>query len=366
MTATTTTLIGRRAGVSHATVCDVLNGRWQAKRISQATCARVRTIARKLNYRPNRVARSLLTGRTHTVALVIPSISRSFFPSIVLGVETEAKQHGYHVLLSHVIAGLEDEVPEIEALLERRVDGLIIVPRHGAHNRENYRQLLKEGFPLVFVNDWFEDVPVSAVVGDDFNGARQATEHLIALGHRRIAFLAGNPGPTVSQWRTDGYHRALKEHGLAAPKNYIQGFAYTVAHGYAGMQRLLKLSEPPTAVLGGNDAAALGGIKAALEAGLRVPEDIAFVGYGDDLEEVWFQKIPLTTMRLDATEMGRRAMALLVEEMGGPPACGRDAQAGADRRKKKTMEKLSAKLVVRESCGAKVTTQVHGSAVGKT
>jgi len=336
---TTTTEIAHQAGVSHATVCDVLNDRWRQKRISAKTSQRILQTARALNYRPNRVAQSLLTGRSHTVALIMPAISHSFFPHIVSGVEAEAKKQGYHVLISHVETGLEDEVREIEMLLERRVDGLILAPRHGRHNRKKYRQLLAENIPLVFVNDYFEDVPAVAVAGDDLDGARQAMAHLIGLGHRRIGHLAGTLGPTVTQLRIDGYRQALRDHGLPAPDHYLQGFDYGVAPGYEGMKKLLALAEPPTAVFSANDLTALGGIKAVLEAGLRVPQDVAFVGYGDDLEEVWFQKIPLTTVRIDPAEMGRRAAARLIEAL----------RAAAPE---PTVEKLPAQLVVRASCGA--------------
>lgn len=337
-----TTEIGRRVGVSQATVSDVLNGRWQQKRISPVTSERVLAMARQLNYRPNRVARSLLTGRSHTLALMMPTFSGSYFAQIATGVEAEAKKHGYHVLLSHVVTGLEDEVREIEILLERRVDGLIVAPRYGAQNRAKYRELLQENVPLVFVNDHFDDVPCSAVVGDDFTGAYRATEHLIGLGHARIAHLAGNCGPTVMQMRMEGYRAAMRDHGLTVPEEYVQGFVErTVDTAPEGMRCLLALPNRPTAVTTSSDFSALAAIEVIWAAGLQVPQDVAVVGCNDDLEEVRrFLKIPLTTVRVDAKEMGRRAMALLIEEMRTP---GR----------KKILEKLPAELVIRESCGAK-------------
>lgn len=336
----TTVEIARRVGVSHATVCDVLNDRWQRKRISRQTFHRVSQVARELNYRPNRLARSLLTGQSHTLALVMPSISHSFFPHIALGVEMEAKKHGYHVLLSHVIDGLEDEAAEIEVLLQRRVDGLIIAPRYGAHNRAKYRELLREQVPFVFVNDYFDDVACPAIIGDDYNGMYRATEHLIQLGHRRIAHLAGNRGPTTVQMRVDGYGAAMRAHGLPVPDGYVQGFVERTTHtAYDDMQRLLARLDRPTAVTAASDNIALMGMRAVWDAGLRVPQDLALVGYGDDIEQVWSQKVPLTTVRVDAEQMGRHALARLLEEMCAPGTT-------------KVVEKLPAELVVRESCGS--------------
>jgi LacI family repressor for deo operon, udp, cdd, tsx, nupC, and nupG len=328
------------ATASIALFQDGRDAKTKYRRVSVATQERVVNTARRLGYRPNRLVRSLRTGRTQTVALILPSFSGMYFARIATGVQAEAKKHGYHVLLSQVVAGLEDEVGEIEVLLERRVDGLIIGPRYGQSNRDKYRQLLQGRFPLVLVGDDFEDVPASAVCGDDFHGMYQATEHLIRLGHRRIAHLAGAPEPPASQARVAGYRAAMRDHGLEVAEADVQWYGGPEKDPYHNMQRLLARPDRLTAVTAVNDQAALDGIRAALEAGRRVPQEVAVVGYGDYLENPWMHKIPLTSMAVDTEEMGRRAMALLIGEMREPGG-------------QKTVEKLPAKLIVRESCGAK-------------
>ncbi|MDD5705182.1 MAG: LacI family DNA-binding transcriptional regulator [Kiritimatiellae bacterium] len=133
--------IGRAAGVSHATVSKVINDRWREKGITQETRDRVWRIAQEMNYRPNRLVRSVFTGRTFSVAVILPSIRMSYFTRVAMGVAAEAKRHGYHTLLSNVEQGIEDEASEIESLLERRVDGLMTSLRFDEANRANYRRL---------------------------------------------------------------------------------------------------------------------------------------------------------------------------------------------------------------------------------
>ncbi|MCC6579620.1 MAG: LacI family DNA-binding transcriptional regulator [Phycisphaeraceae bacterium] len=335
--------IGRQAGVARETVSAVLNGRERQCRIAPETSARIRAVAQQLNYRPNRLVQSLRTGRTHMVALILPVLNQTFFPKIVAGVETQARQAGYHVLISQVANGLEDEAGEVEALLQCRVDGLILVPRPGPNNLATYRNLLAEKLPLVFVNGVLDDVPCAAAIGDDFRGAYQATEHLIRLGHQRIAHLVGNPDLSSAALRLAGYRQAMRDHGLPTPESFVQGQGFTVKRGRSGTELLLALPQRPTAVFACNDLAALGSLQAVWEAGLHCPRDVAVVGYGDDLLEPWSLKVPLTTMRVDGEELGRQAMAMLLEQMRQPgPNPG-------------TLVKLNAELVVRQSCGADKT-----------
>lgn len=333
------TQIARLAGVSQPTVSHVVNGRWRENRISPATCRRVARLLRRHHYRPNHLVQCLRTGRTSTVALMVPGLD-VFFAEVIRGAEAAAKAAGYHVLLSHVRAA-EDEPSELEILLQRRVDGFLITPRWNVKaSRLKYRQLLQEKIPLVCVNDYSEEMPCSAVVADDLDGAYQATRHLIRLGHRRIAHLAGNPGPNVGRRRRDGYCQALAEQGFRIRRDYIQGFQFGAASAYEGMRRLLALKEPPTAVFGATDYHALGAIKAAFEANLRVPQDLAVVGFSDHLQDVWFDKFGLTTVHTDPHLMGKEAMAVLLEEIRNPT-------------QRKRVRKLPVRLIVRDSCGAR-------------
>lgn len=345
----TMTSIAQLAGVSQPTVSDVLNGRWQAKHISPQTSERILKIAREHHYRPNRLARSLRTKHSQTIALVVPSLADAFFPKVIAGVEEKAKHNGYHMLLSHV-PNSSMEAAEIDLLLEYQVDGLIIAPGwFHRQNREKYDQLAKEKTPFIFVNDSFGGMPCSAVVADDWTGGYEATKHLIQLKHKQIAHLAGDSATsttTVSQLRTDGYRQALAEHHIQIPEGYIQMCDFSFDAALVATRRLLAMRNPPTAVFAANDRMALGGIKAAFELGLRVPQDISFVGFSDHLEYVWFHQFGLTTIRTDPEQMGREALGYLLKEIQHPG-------------QRKRRMKLPVKLVVRDSTAAPTTRVKH-------
>jgi LacI family transcriptional regulator len=307
----TITEIARRAGTSHPTVSNILNDRWQAKGISAGLAERVKMIAAEHNYRPNRLVRSLKSGRTETVSVMLPTISMTYFSSMAIGVEACARQHGYHVVISHVMRGLEEEIGEIEVLLERRVDGLILVPRYGEGNRANYRTLIRQGVPLVFLDSFFDDVPCTAVVGDDLQGGYLATRHLLDLGHRRIAHVTGRTEVSSTRLRQEGYAKAMQEAGI------VLSPASIVAADATAIRELLSQPQRPTAVFACQDTAALEVIKAAGELGLDVPRDLSVVGYSDYVPFVEFNAVPLTTIRVDAEEMGRLAMQHLLAAIGG-------------------------------------------------
>lgn len=327
------------AGISQPTVSDILNGRWRQKRISARLAARVEALARKHNYRPNRLVKAIRSGRSQTVALIVPIMEGEYFPRIAFGIEREAKRHGYHLLISQVERGIEDEAHEIEVLLERRVDGLILVPRHVTANRENYRRLVAQGIPLVFVDSYLPDVACPAIVGDDKAGMRTATEHLIALGHRRIAYV-GWDKPAVAHVvdRLKGFRAAMTAHGLEVPEGYVR------PRELETLTELLRRPDRPSAVLAETDYTAASTIRAAEFLGLRIPADVALVGYGDCLANTDLFRVPLTSVRTDLGEMGRLAMQRFLCEV-----------EGVSRRHGVT--RVSSRLVVRGSCGGKGETR---------
>lgn len=304
--------IAQLAGVSQPTVSYVLNDRWRAKRISPEMAAKVRRIARENNYRPNRLVHALQTGHSHTLAVILPTVSVEYFPRIAIAIENEAKQHGYHILISH-IEREEDEIGEIDVLLEHRVDGLIVVPRHLLKHRDNYRRLIAHGVPLVFVDSYYPDVPCPAVVSEDEAGMCALTQHLLARGHRRIAYLdAGFADMPHVIDRRRGFVKAMLEHGLAIPPAYMIDGAEEVS---AAMTRLCHLSPRPTAVAVGNDYMAAAALVATEALGLRIPEDVAMTGFGDCLANVNLHRVPLTSVQVDLDAMGRLAMQRLLGEI---------------------------------------------------
>lgn len=323
------------AGVSQSTVSLVLSGQWRAKRLSQEVADRVLQIAREQNYRPNRLIHALQTGRTHTVAAIFFTMRGEYFPQIAIGIEEEAKRHGYHLLLSQVERGIEEEADEIEVLLERRVDGLILVPRYPLANRDNYRRLIAQGIPLVCVDSYYPDVPCPAVVGADEAGMHAATTHLIELGHRHIAYAGMTTLADVHlQDRYDGFLKAMTEHGLKVPD------AYTVWDSVAVASEILRRPDRPTAVVAVTDYYALNVIRAAESLGLRVPADLAVVGFSDCLANEDVYRVPLTSVRVDLMAMGRLAMQQFLREV--EHVSGRHE-----------LTRLPTSLVVRTSSGGK-------------
>ncbi len=303
--------IAEMAGIAQSTASEILNGKWQERRISATQADVVLELARKHNYRLNRLVQGLRNGRTHTVVLILPTVRGEYFPQIAAAVEREAKNHGYHLLISQ-IASAEDEEGEIEALLERRVDGLILTPR-GSH-QQYYSRLIAQGIPLVFVDSYVPSVPCPAVACDNLADMYTATEHLIKLGHRRIGYI-GNVRKDEFHLnaRLAGFRQATEAHGLQVPDRWI--FDSPVDTFRADLTRMIKQADRPTALAAETDYAALVALSVAEGLGLRVPEDLAVVGFSDCLANMAFMRVPLTSMRTDLVKMGQLAMRQFVREV---------------------------------------------------
>ncbi|MDD5706360.1 MAG: LacI family DNA-binding transcriptional regulator [Kiritimatiellae bacterium] len=302
--------VARQARVSQATVSYIINGLAKERRISAATQDRVLRTIKRLNYRTNRVAHALRSGRTHSVALLVPDIVTSYYPQFAAGIEAEGKRRGYHMLISQA-PDSEQEPAEIESLLDRRVDGLILAPRLFPANRENYRRLIGQGVPLVCIDAYCPDVPCPAVVAEDERGMRLVTEHLIGRGHRRIRFVSDFP----ADWddchiadRRRGYEATMEAHGLT-PSSVYGSFSVPE------LSTVVPSNNPPTALACAHDYLALALVRAATGAGLRVPRDLAITGFSDCLPNPDWSRIPLTSVHVDVAQMGCLAMRRLLREM---------------------------------------------------
>lgn len=303
--------------------------------------ARILEVARKLGYTPHASARSLALNRTENIGFLIhkrQSLSpHSFYGEIMAGAEAAAAEAGYHLLF----ATTESASPP-EMLNTRKIDGLILA---GCDFDVRFvRRLQRMGVPLVLVDNHLELLEVDSVVIDNRGGTYAAAAHLISLGHRDLAFVAETFTNLSFAERLEGFRRALEAHGIAVREEWLvtgepEGDepVGTTYYGWKAMRKILAMDEIPTAVVAANDSAAVGAMRAIKEAGLRVPDDIAIVGF-DDAPWAAHLDPPLTTVHVNRHEMGRvAAMRLLelLEGRGGPP-----------------MEiKLAATLVVRGSCG---------------
>jgi len=302
--------IARDLGVSLMTVSKALRNHSD---ISQKTRERVLKRMRELHYQPDWVARSMVTGKTYLVGLILPDLMHSFFAEIANVVARKLQPLGYQVVISDTEEDAAREQRNVDVLIARKVDGLILASAQHRRQTAIFRTLDKSGIPYVLIDRVIPGVECDYVgVQDDELGAL-ATEHLIAQRCRRIAHIRG-PAVSTARGRLQGYRRALERAGLKVPRQYIVEGQHGDTGGYHAMLRLLKLDPRPDGVFCYNDPVAAGAIKAALEAGLKVPEDVAIIGagnvhYSDQL------RVPLSTIDQNSAAIGERAAELLSEAM---------------------------------------------------
>jgi LacI family transcriptional regulator len=336
VTSTTMRRIAEELGVSVTTVSKVLN---EHADIGPATRARVLAKVEELGYRPNAVARSLSLRRTHTLGVVIPDLMHSFFVEVVSGIESVVSDRGYGLLLCSSGEDARKERRELEMLHSRQVDGLVVASAD-AGNTDLLEQFTLLGAALVMIDrDDHPDLHCHRVLTDDTLVGRLATEHLIDVGRRSIAHLAGPPFIHARR-RVEGYREALRARGITARPEWVVEAGFLEAGGYHAMKRLLAMEPRVDAIFAANDPTAIGAMKAIWEAGLRVPQDIAVVGAGD----VWHADLlrtPLTTIGWSKEELGKRAAELILDQIGPHPE-------GPFHR-----IVIPPRLVVRESTGAR-------------
>jgi LacI family transcriptional regulator len=314
MTPTTMKRIAAELGVSITTISKVLNHHAD---IGPATRQRVLAKVEELGYRPNAVARSLTTRRTHTLGVVIPDLMHSFFVEIVTGIEAAVNARGYGLLLCCSGENPKKERSEIEMLRARQVDGVVIASVSSG-NTSLLQELQALGRGLVMIDrDDHPRVKCHRVLTDDVAVGRLATNHLIETGRRAIAHIAG-PQAVHARRRETGYRKAMRDHRLGIRPGWILRAGFMEGDGYRAMQQLLAGKHRPDAVFAANDPAAIGAMKAIWEAGLRVPEDIAVVGAGNVVHGDVL-RVPLTTVSWSKEELGRRAAELLLDQIGPHP-----------------------------------------------
>lgn len=322
------------ARVSVATVSRVVNR--NSHRVSPATRRRVLSAVRALDYRANIIAQGLKQRRTRTVALLVPDISNPFFPAIARGIEDRAQERGYAVLFCNTYENLERERAYLELLRKRMIDGLIFATV--GSNTRHLRTLHEDHLPVVLVARDVAGVPIDAVLVDNFRGEFQAATHLIGLGHRRIAYIAGPASLHIAAERRRGYVTALDAAGIARDDRLLVEGDFSAEGGRKAIQRLMERGVRFTGVIAANDLMAIGAMEALKHSGRRIPEDVAVVGF-DDITFASLVSPALTTVAQPKYKMGQLAMdrllVLLESTDGGPQHIV-----------------LPPELVVRESCGA--------------
>ena len=301
--------VAESAGVSYATVSHVINN---TRLVSQQTRERVVAAMNTLNYRPNALARSLRQGKTNTLGLVLPDSANPFFAEISRSIEDEAFKKGYSVFLCNTELDTQRELFYVDVLSKKQVDGIIFVA--AGDQADSLDFLVRRNMPGVMIDRDIPNVEVDAVLTDHQLGGFLATRHLLELGHKHIACIAGPSSITPSAERITGYRNALQQAGLAYNESLIVRGDYHAQSGMEITHFILKMDPRPTAIFALNDLMALGALRAAAEAGCSVPKELAIVGY-DDIEIAHFTNPPLTTIAQPKKEIGAQAVNLLVDRI---------------------------------------------------
>lgn len=307
--------VAEGAGVHPATASRALNPKTR-RLVNDETADRVIRVAKELGYRPNPIARSLKTARSSSVGLVIPDLTNPLFPPIVRGIEDVLTPTGYNAWIVNTDNDPEREAALVESLRSRHVEGLIVATARLEHSLLN--QLAADGLPMILVNRRMARSDIPSVTTDDHAGVALTVHHLVELGHRRIAHIAGPQETSTGQSRLRAYHQALRDHGIAEdPALVATCSSWTEAEGAAALRRLFESDVDFTAVLAGNDLLALGCYDALGEQGLRCPDDVSVVGF-NDMPFVDKVNPPLTTVRIPHYEIGAEAAHLLLERLRDP------------------------------------------------
>jgi DNA-binding LacI/PurR family transcriptional regulator len=319
--------VARAAGVSRALVSLAMRG---SPKVSAERRERVLRAAAKLGYRPNAMARGLASRRTRTIGVLLNELHNPFYAEIMDGIDDGAARHEYRVLIGTGGRRSRGEQAALEAFLELRADGIVLV---GARLPTRDILAAAAASPVVLVARGIRSLLIDSITNDERAGARLVVSHLVGLGHRRIAHVDGGAGAGAGA-RREGYRQAMREHGLADEIRILPG-DYTDAAGVRAAVRVLESNDLPTAVFAANDFVAAGLIDRLEEAGLRVPDDLSVVGY-DNTFLAALHHMSLTTINQPRPDMGRRAIEVLVERM-------------EDGRTSPVHERVAPSLVVRDS-----------------
>lgn len=301
--------VAAKAGVAPITASRVLNN---SGYVRASTRARVEAAAAELNYVPNSLARSLRSQRTHILALLLADLANPFWTTVARGVEDVANRQGFSVILCNTDEKEHKQAEYIGVLLSKRVDGFLLVPT--AAELEPVQMIQRQNTPVVVLDRTLNNGQVDTVRGDTYGGAYQLTNHLLALGHRRIAVLAGPRHISTSIERIAGVTRALHEAALSIDETLVIHGEYTIESGYLMAAQVLPTA--PTAIVAANNFIAIGIGRYLREHGVRVPQDLSIVGF-DDLPISWQSEPFLTVAVQPAYELGRCATELLLQRIDG-------------------------------------------------
>lgn len=332
--------IARSLNITASTVSRALNNN---PRISLETRKAVLKAAQKLNYQPNHIAAALRNGKSMIIGIIVPTIDRSFFSSVVRGIEEIANKARYNVMICQTYDSYEKEVATVEALLNSRVDGIIASHGKETENFDHFLKVKERGIPLILFDRWNDSIEVSHVVIDDYLGAYKATEHLIEQGCKRIAHFTNVRKISIFKERLRGYKDALINHGLPFNESLVIESNLQLEDGRKCMEQLLKLKQRPDAVFSASAVSVMGAMQVLKEKNIAVPQQVALVGFSNEAF-MSFTDPTISAVDQHSMRLGNAAAEIFLEQVASP-----------DKRFIPQKVVLKPELVIRESSLRKKT-----------
>jgi DNA-binding LacI/PurR family transcriptional regulator len=326
--------IARRLSLHYTTVSKALRGHPD---ISVTTKDRVSSLAKEMDYHPNSIAKSLKKQETSTLGVIVPSIKNDFFSAVISGIEEVAYGKGFNTIVCQSNEKSEREAIHVRTMISNRVEGVLVCVSQTTISGAHFVALQKQGIPLVFFDRVCEDVEADKVVVDDYGGARQAVRHLIQSGYRSIAHLAGPKNTSIARDRCRGYVDELEQNGIAIDREMITYSGLEEDDGISAFRELLSRGRMPKAIFAVNDPVALGAYKEIKHKGMKIPGDVALVGFGNITLSSYLDP-PLTTVSQFPYELGKAAAGMLLRRIENP-----------EHKIEPAVEVLKTELLLRES-----------------
>jgi DNA-binding LacI/PurR family transcriptional regulator len=307
--------IALRLNLHHTTVSKALRNHPD---ISRETKELVSSTAKEMDYHPNSIAKNLRSRNSRTIGVIVPSIKNDFFSTAISGIEEAAYREGYHIIVCQSNENADREAAHVHNMISNWVAGLLISVSQTTRRPDHFAILEKRDIPLVFFDRTCENVPASRVVVDDVHGAFEAVQYLISTGRKNIAHFSGPEFVSVSRNRRKGYVDALIRHGLPLREDWIIPGGFQEEDGHRAFHALIERGPLPQAIFSVNDPVAFGAYAEIRGKGLRIPEDVALVGFGDNILSSYLDP-PLTTVRQSPYEMGKSAAGIILDRIRNRP-----------------------------------------------
>lgn len=309
--------IARELQISKSTVSRALHGHSD---INENTRNAVLDIAKKLDYQPNLLAYGLAKSKSLTIGIIVPEFVNSFFPYVIIGAQEVANPAGYHILICQSNESYQIEVENTNVLMASRVDGLLVSLTGETPNADHFKKFERAGIPVVYFNRVSADDNASKVIVDDYDGAFKGVEHLIQNGCKRIAHIAGPPNLLISRNRLQGYLDALKCYNIPVDENLIKAYDLKPENSHECVRYFFDLENKPDGLFAVNDPAAIAAMLAAKEYGVKIPDELAVVGFSNEPISALIEP-GLTTLAQPMKTIGSTAIGLLFEQMNSSEEC---------------------------------------------